>query len=79
MGPEARWRRYAADLLHIIASGKQIDMERTPRYGEILAEIYHDPFEKKVKAPETAAEITSYIVGRLEEILHGSAQAGGKN
>lgn len=73
MGPEARWRRFTADLLHILAAGQHIDPERTPKYGEILNEIYHNPFEKKLPQPETAEEIKAYIVGRLEELIHGPA------
>ena len=69
LGPEARFRRYAADLLFVIASGKNIDADRTPRFTEILKEIYQDPFEKKVKKPETAEEIKAYIVGKLEALL----------
>ena len=53
----------------MIASGKNIDADRTPRFTEILKEIYQDPFEKKVKKPETAEEIKAYIVGKLEALL----------
>ena len=78
MGPEARWRRHTAELLHILASGRRIDPDRTQTYGEILKEIYADPF-RKTEQPQTAAEIIGYIGKKLEGLLHGSAEAGREN
>ena len=68
-GREARWQRYTAELLFHIASGKHIDPDRTQRFGEILEDVYRNPFERAVKKPESAEEIKTYIVGKLEELL----------
>ena len=70
MGPEARWRRYAADSLYFIAAGRNVDPDSTPRFNTILlAEVYRNPFEKAKAQPYTADEIKAYIVGRLEELM----------
>ena len=68
-----------ADLLFILASGQHIDPDRTPRFREILEDVYRNPFEKSVKQPETAEEIISYICGKVEELLNGPAEAGREN
>lgn len=65
--------------MRVMASGKQIDPNRTQTYGEILKEIYADPFRKAKEQPQTAAEIIGYIGKKLEDLLHGSAEAGREN
>ena len=70
----ARWQRYTADLLFVIASGQKINPDRTQRFREILKEVYKNPFEKTARQPESAEEIKTYIVGRLEDLLNGSAE-----
>lgn len=72
----------------MIASGKRIDDARSPKFVQILEELYENPFEKKNKQrqPETAAEIKAYISGRIDSLIeeirrenHGSDDAGGEN
>lgn len=73
MGQTSRWQRFTAELLYVMASGKRIDENKTERFGEILKEVYSDPFKKKTRQPETAQEIISYISGRVKELISGSA------
>lgn len=72
-GPEARWRRYTADLLRVIASGMRIDPERSHSYEDILKEVYSDPFVKRKPQPQTTNEIIAYIGQKVEALLNGSA------
>lgn len=88
-GHAARFERFVASMLHVIASGEKIDKARTPTYGQILEELYENPFKrkKKRKQPETAAEIKDYICGLVTGLIeeetrrdhHGSDDAGGEN
>lgn len=63
----------------MLASGEHIDGNKVERFGRKLESIYANPFEKRVKQPQTAAEIKEYILGKLEEFIHGSDDAGGED
>ena len=89
-GPRARYERYTADLLYIMASGDQLDKTSAERFGAILEGIYRNPFEKRNEASnlKTAADIKEYVLARIRkqiEILrtggtiHGSDDAGGED
>lgn len=52
-------------MLYVIASGAKIDTERTERFGRHLERLYADPFRKPEKKPESAAEITTYLVDKM--------------
>lgn len=73
MGQAARYQRYTAELLFVIASGQRIDPDKSPKFKDILQEIYRDPFEKKAPQPMTAEEIKSYLVRKMEDYINGSA------
>jgi len=76
MGQQARFERFAAEMMYILAAGKQIDMDRVRPFAERLDDIYANPFEKKRYQPETAEEIKQYILDRLEALINGSNDAG---
>ena len=65
-GHTARFERFAADLLYIIASGKHIDDLRTRKFGEQIEELYRNPFAKKNRL-NSADDVKKYILHRLEE------------
>ena len=66
MGQRARFERFSADMLFVIASGERIDKDRAPHFADILEKTYANPFEKKQNQPMTAAEIKQYILEKLE-------------
>lgn len=65
----ARFERFAADMLYIIAAGSRIDPDRTERFGKQVEDVFRNPFVKQVKKPETAAEIKEYMIKKIEETL----------
>lgn len=79
LGLHARFERFAAKMLYAIAAGWKIDTERVPQFCEEIEKLYVNPFEKRVPQPQTAAEIKEYVLNRVEELLHGSDDAGGEN
>ena len=72
-GLTARFQRYAAEMLFMIASGKKLDAERSTTFSEIVDKVYRNPFEKKIKTPQTAEEIKAYVCARALEVINGSA------
>lgn len=69
-------------MLYIIATGNKADTDKTPRFADIVEEIYKNPFEKEKEKPKTAAEIKFYILKRIDGLLegnHGSDDAGREN
>jgi len=67
LGQRARFERYAADMLFMIAAGQKIDTNRTDRFSKKVGEIYRNPFVAVQKKPETKAEIVDYIYQKVEE------------
>lgn len=57
----------------MIASGRKLDTEQSETFRDIIAKVYKNPFEKQREQPQTAEEIKEYIVGRLMEVINGSA------
>ena len=78
LGQTARYERYMAELMFFVASGKQIDPDRSPRFNEQVEKIYGNPFKKPQK-PRTAKEIKDHILTRIRELRgvkkSGSAEA----
>lgn len=68
LGPRAKFERYAADMLRIIASKKSIDLDQTKRLADILEP--ENPFEEK-KPQMNANDIKAHIISRIRE-LRGS-------
>ena len=66
MGQRARFERYAADMLYLIATGQRADPELLERFGAQVDEVYRNPFKRQRRQPQTAAEIREYIIMRLE-------------
>lgn len=77
IGQRARFERFAAEMLYMIAAGARIDTNRVDRFGIQLDEIYRNPFEKK-EQPMTAEEIKRYIIKRLVG-TDGLTEPGGEN
>ena len=68
MGQRARFERFAANMLYMIASGRNIDTDRVETFGAQLDEIYANPFgAKKEKGPQTAAEVKDYILDKIRK------------
>lgn len=89
-GPRARYERYTADLLYILASGDRLDKAGAERFGAVLDGIYKNPFGgiKGAEKLKTAADIKEYLLARISkqiEILgtggtvNGSDDAGGED
>ena len=82
LGQRARFERYAAEMLYIIAAGEHIDTKKAERFGAQVDKVYANPFVKRKKEPETAAEIKAHLIERIDELLsggvttHGSDDAG---
>lgn len=76
-GQRARWERYTANLLYVIASGQKIDENRAPQFGELLDEVYANPFEERIKEPTTTAEITAKICDDIKTLLAGMEEDNG--
>lgn len=67
-GPRAKFERYAADMLYIIASKAQLDTDVARKFGDILDAYYGNPFEKK-KKKMTAAEAKDHIVKKIRDTI----------
>ena len=65
LGQTARFERYVADLLYVLACGGHIDSKQAQRFGDVVDRVYHSPFEEN-RGPQTAAEIKQYILQILE-------------
>lgn len=68
VGQRARFERYAAEMLFRIASGQHIDAEKSPRFGQIVDEVYQNPFVKREK-PMSAEDIRKYTLRKVREAL----------
>ena len=66
-GQRARYERFIADLLFVMASGNHIDESKSKRFGDIVDQVYKNPYAKAPKEM-TAEEIKQYIVQRLEDL-----------
>ena len=68
LGQTARFQRYAAELLYVIAADRKIDPDRMPRFAEQVDEIYKNPFGETAKTKKMSAdEIKQHIWNKLEE------------
>lgn len=70
-GPRARFERFAADMLYAIAAKGSIDTDRTKRFGELLEDVYRNPFDKEKAAPAknmSASEIKDYLVQKIRKL-----------
>ena len=67
-GHEARFERYAADMLYVIASGNRLDTDKAERFGKILEDVYRNPFEKAKKLM-TASEIKEYLIAKIDKTI----------
>lgn len=81
---QARFERYTASLLHIMAAGEKIDTDRTEKFVNQVDEIYQNPFEIRGKKSEqmTAAEIREYTLRKIRELKgkqNGSSESGCEN
>jgi len=54
-----------ADMLYVLACGGRIDSNAADRFGEYVDRVYKNPFEEN-RGPQTTAEITQYILQKLE-------------
>ena len=63
-GPEARFQRYAARMLWVMASGQHIDPKQSRTFADELEEVYKNPFEKAVT---TAQSVIDHVLKRLTE------------
>ena len=70
LSQQARFERFAANMLFHLAGGEKIDTERTERFGAQVDEIYRNPFEDHGKKTEqmTAAEIREYTLMKIREL-----------
>lgn len=68
--------------MFFVASGKQIDPERSPRFAEQVEKVFKNPFKKPQKA-RTAAEVKEHILTRIRELRgvkkRGSAETERKD
>ena len=69
LGQEARYERFMAQMVYILAAGRKIDMERTESFGAQVDQAFKNPFSAKreKEMPRTAAEIKQYVLKLLEE------------
>ena len=67
LGQRARFERFAADMLYILAAGEHIDANRAERFSVQVDRIYASPFAKAGKQENemSAEEIRQYIIKRL--------------
>lgn len=69
-GQQARFERFMAQMMYVLAAGKHIDADRTEGFMEQVHEIYANPFEKKRRKDTnnmSAEEIKQYVLNLLEE------------
>ena len=72
IGEEARFRRYAAQMLRIIAADRKLDYDGSASFGDQMDAVYANPFETK----ENEELTTEQIVNRVLEKLGVSAENG---
>jgi len=66
-GQTARFERFAANMLYVLAKGHRIDQEQVEPFGVQLDEIYRNPFRKPEKEM-TAEEIKKHVLDRLNAL-----------
>ena len=66
LGHTARYERFVAQMVYVLAGGKHIDMERVPNFSSQIEEMYENPFAKKAPQPQTAKEIKEHVLRLLE-------------
>jgi len=66
-GHRARFERYAADMLYVIASGNKLDTDKAERFGIVLEDFYRSPFSHKTGKLKTAADIKAYLLQKIDE------------
>ena len=67
VGQTARFERYVADKVYAVASGMKLDPDRNMRFGEIVDELYKNPFKAK-EEKMSAKDIIDYYMERLSEV-----------
>jgi len=70
LGQHARFERYAAELLFILAAGEHIDKDKAERFAEQVDRVYKNPFAAE-KKEMNAEEIKQHISGRITALLNG--------
>lgn len=65
-GQAARFERFTASLLYVMASGKRIDPDRTERFSEQVDSVWKNPFKSKQERM-TSSEIKEYLIKRFSE------------
>ena len=66
-GEEARWRRYAARMLRVIACGQTLDPNRNGTFADEVEEVYRSPWTRQEKQqPQTVEEIKERLLQRLK-------------
>lgn len=78
IGEEARFRRYAANMLRIIAANRTLDYDKSQPFADQVDAVYANPFET-----EDETLTTKTIVERVLEKLgvssgNGSDDTGGQ-
>ena len=68
-GHRARFERYAADMLYVIASGNKLDTDKAERFSEILEDAYKSPFVRRKSKLRTAAEIKEYLIAKIDKTI----------
>ena len=66
-GQTARFERFVANMLYVIAKGHRIDPEQVEPFGVQLDEIYKNPF-RKPENEMTAEEIKQHVLERLNAL-----------
>ena len=70
LGQRARYERYTADLLYMIAAGMKIDTNKVERFGALVDRVYMDPFKGPEK-PMTAADVKQHLIDKIDRLLSG--------
>lgn len=68
LGQTARFERFAADMLWFIAAGRNIDMDKTPKFRDQVERVYSSRYRTEPKQM-TAAEIKQHILDRIDDLL----------
>ena len=67
LGQTARFERFAADMLYMIASGRKYDMDAVEMFGKQVDEVWKNPFGGK-EHKLTTEEIVNGIIGKLQAV-----------
>ena len=70
LGQRARYERYTADLLYMIAAGMKIDTNKVERFGALVDMVYGDPFKEPEK-PMSAADVKRHLIEKIDRLLNG--------